>query len=297
MRTTVTCVIVSMLTAGIQANAQELVFQSDFEGTTEVSPDIFNAPHSVDIVGEGAIPLSDWESDLENGSAIKTFHIGFGWERNAPIEFGTEDDRFVRIVSDPHDPENKVLLFCIRGTHIDGASPVSGAYQHKGKIESNFMRNFSVNDFFFRCRMLISEDILIATDYTSDSNYYFIISEFFGTPQVKVNVDNVDFSLNTNRAGDTRWKVPVGEWFTYEIWYSSVRGKFQLSVVYEGERSIIANFGGIGGLAGRLSFLKLYVRGDFLDWMNEHHPDKSMKIYYDDLEIWKNGSPYPEDNP
>jgi hypothetical protein len=99
----------------------------------------------------------------------------------------------------------------------------------------------------------------------------------------------------------TKFPIPLGKWITQEIYIkegNNQTGRFYLALTVDGVKYVIVDQpmmtmslapGYVPDGQTAWNPIKIYTEGKVLDWFKAQN--KTMDIYWDDLEIWLNKRP------
>ena len=313
----VTCVGIGFfcLTSSFKSNIistiteEKLVFQTGFEGTTRVVP---YGTENDDIIGYDInLPNSSWD-DLKTKSGINLVFVNYTG--------GDSIHRFARIIPEPGNNSNKVLLFQVNDSY--GASE----NQVKARVQVEFHKIVpGYKEFYQSVRVFLHEDFNALKNYPKRIGW-LTISEFWnnewwiegekygfrvtlGIGKPTGDASDLNFILNAEDAGmkevwngdNTNIKVPIGKWFTMDYYYKEGNrdtGRFYMTITPEGGKKQVVfdihNFThntkdpAPDGMTG-YNPMKLYTSKEVVAFMKEQ--GKSLKIYWDDFKLWENKRP------
>lgn len=293
------------------AQDPKLVFQSGFEGTTEVVEEggnDFGAPYEKLTGYDNTFTeKSNWDADWTNGR-MQVQYTG-----------GDATKRFAKVVEDPTQASNKVLHFWLN----DSWTADAGA--QKARIQTNLYGiNPGYKEFYQSVRVYLTEDFRALTTYPSAVKWC-TLSEFWnnewwdnkpngfrislGVGKPSAAVSDLSFLLSAENSGqvlvwnadNTYLKVPIGKWFTMEYYYKEGNkdtGRFWMAITPDGEATKVVfdvhDFthntadSSPDGVTG-FNPLKLYT-GDYI--LNHVKAQgKTLQIYWDDYKFWKDKAP------
>ena len=286
------------------AQNADLIFHSGFEADVEV----LNNGKSADIVGrDHSLPVpNDWVNDLETNPLIGSFDIQY--------QGGTDEMRYAEIVSDPKDPDNKVLHFRIHRPNVDGV---------KGRVQANLYQNEQLRNMDYSIRLLLPSDFNFLKTANAEIRWLTLM-EFWNNPawsqdygfRITVNLQKWGLQEDSLHLGvhgqvyDTKKKkwqslwdtgnasfiVPVSRWMRIHVRFAEgdqSNGRFWLSVTPEGEEEEVVfdirNYTrhpddpAPDGLSHFNPF-KLYTSGALINAMSDN--GKLLHLYWDDFELW-----------
>ncbi|RMG11198.1 MAG: hypothetical protein D6731_16015 [Planctomycetota bacterium] len=126
------------------AEGWRLLFRSGFEPDVRL---LAGNALSGDLVGRDrsvAPDPGDWEADLEKGPLLGRFSIQY--------QGGTPAQRWAALVSDPTNPENRVLEFVLAEPNVP---PARGG--PKGRVQANLYGNQGLREFVLGLRFYLDE--------------------------------------------------------------------------------------------------------------------------------------------
>jgi hypothetical protein len=300
---------------------QELIFQSGFEPDSRIisrGPGVITMHSDADIVGidHSLSSHNDWVNDLDHHPDIGNFNLQY--------QGGDSTMRFARIIPEPGNPDNHVLLFWLNEPNVDGK---------KGRIQANIYGGKGIREFYQSTRIFLHEDFNTVRSYP-DKIHWLTIAEYWnnitwsqsvpygfritlgigkpveGESDLYFIVDAQDCQLfeDERQKYTTIWaetnktvKVPIGEWFTLEYYYkegNEKNGRYYLAIKTEGgDKSVIFDLNNIthntkdphpDGVSD-FNPLKLYTSKGLIDYM--HSRGKTLQIYWDDFKLWKGRRP------
>lgn len=290
-----------------------LVFNSGYE-----SGSVGNSNSDItDITGidSSMDSLSNWESELEGASNFGNFKIYY--------EDGTVSDRYAKIIEEPGNTTNKVLHYW-----LDKAAISNGLGHKKGRIQASCSDNVGLKEFYIKQRLFIHPDLEVLKNYPrqitwltlqefwnnavyTDENYIFRITLnirkttkengnlYFGahgqTQKKKKKWINVWEEIGTD------FPIPFGEWITIETYIkqgdaSTGRFKFVVTTQDNVVHTLIdvtdftyhPNDPCPNGFSD-FNPMKVYTDDNLIEYMQENN--KTVQLYWDDLEMWKNHQP------
>lgn len=299
---------------------ETLVFNSGFEGTTQISTTA--NPQIDQITGiDNTLPtVNDWVSSLQNKN-------GFGGWRFY-YEQGTTAQRFAKIVADPTNAANKVLQFGITEPHITLASG-----EVKARVQTEQYGGTGVKEFYQSVRLFLPKDFEKFNNGTVPGKGDWItLFEYWNNAVWLANV-NYQFrvSVNLDKAADvagsplcfeihgqtndpvarkftnvwqginTKYPVPIGKWMTIESYFKEGRGndgRYYMAVTPDGgAKTVVFNVENstchpndpAPNALTEINPLKLYSSANVVNYMNAN--GGKLQIYWDDYKIWLNKKP------
>ncbi len=228
------------VTEGPAPSVENLLFQSGFEA--EVSVVEIDTDFG-DLVGldSSVEQLGDWELDLEDGAPFGEFRFYF--------EGGTSDEREVRVIPDPDDPQNRALEFALRAPNVlvedDDAVLCNGVgvtEDRKGRIQAVLRGNVDVRHIDYRVRLRLDDGFALI-EQSGVKITWMTLAEFWNNLanqefpfRVTLNLHKDDAAPNTPLSwhlhGQTRdggaWNdvwthaagdvpVPLGSWMELHV--------------------------------------------------------------------------------
>ncbi|MCX6330027.1 MAG: hypothetical protein NTZ85_11030 [Bacteroidia bacterium] len=293
----------------------ELIFQSGFEADSKV----ISKNGDADITGiDRSFPdHNDWVQDFDNHPNIGNFNLQY--------QGGDSTMRYAKIISEPGNPSNHVLHFWLDAPNVEGK---------KGRIQANIYGNNGIYEFYQSVRVYLHDDfntvkkfpkkiswLTIAEfwnniTWSQSVPYRFRITLGIGKPVESESdlffiLDAQDCQLfeDGGQKYTTIWsetntnvKVPVGMWFTLDLYYkegNNETGKFYLAMTpRNGQKQIIFDLTRItyntedphpDGV-GDFNPIKLYTSKELINFMKSQ--GKTLQIYWDDYKLWKNKQSY-----
>lgn len=299
----------------ITGSKDELIFQSGFEPGSKV----ISRNGDADITGiDRSLPdHNDWVQDFDNNPNIGNFSLQY--------QGGDSTMRYAKIIPEPGNPSNHVLQFWLDAPNVGG---------NKGRIQANIYGNNGIYEFYQSVRVYLHDDfntvkkfpekiswLTIAEfwnniTWSQNVPYRFRITLGIGKP-VK-NESDLFFILDAQDCQlfkdggqkyttvwsetNTKVKVPVGMWFTLDLYYkegNNETGKFYLAMTpRNGQKQIIFDLARIthntedprpDGI-GDFNPMKIYTSRELINFMKSQ--GKTLQIYWDDYKLWKNRKPY-----
>ena len=292
----------------------ELIFQSGFGPDSK----IIARGSDADISG---IDLSftdhnDWINDLDNHPDIGSFNLQY--------QGGDDSQRFAKIISEPGNPANHVLHLWLNEANVEGIKGrvQANLYGNKGMKEFYQSERVFLTSDFNAVRMYPNKiDWLTIAEFWNNITwsqsvpYGFRITLGIGKPVKQESdlyfiIDGEDCQLlaDDSQKYTTLWsdtknkvKVPIEKWFTLEYYYkegNAENGKFWMAIQPDGgQKEVIFDLTRITHNTkdpnpdGVTDFnpIKLYTSKTLIDYMRSQ--GKTLQIYWDDFELWKNKRP------
>jgi len=233
--------------------------------------------------------------------------------------------RYAKIIREPGNTSNHVLLFWLDQPNVDG---------QKGRIQGNLYGNNGFYEFYQTERIFLHDDFNTVRTYP-DKISWLTIAEFWnnitwsqtvpygfritlgiGKPVTTTSdlyfiLDAQDCELfaDGSQKYTTIWsetnqavKVPIGKWFTLDYYYkegNNETGRFYMAITPEGETKKVIfdltkithntkdpNPDGVGDF----NPFKLYTSRELINYMKSQ--GKTLQIYWDDFKLWKDKKPY-----
>ena len=293
----------------------QLIFQSGFENDSKVVAKGSDA----DIIGvDKSFPVhNDWVNDLDNNPNIGNFNLQY--------QGGDSTMRYAKIIQEPGNTSNHVLLFWLDQPNVDG---------QKGRIQGNLYGNNGLYEFYQTERVFLHDDFNTVRTYP-DKISWLTIAEFWnnitwsqtvpygfritlGIEKPVITASDLYFILDAqdcelfadgSQKYTTIWsetnqavKVPIGKWFTLDYYYkegNNETGRFYMAITSEGETKKVIfdltkithntkdpNPDGVGDF----NPFKLYTSRELINYMKSQ--GKTLQIYWDDFKLWKDKKPY-----
>ena len=290
----------------LQAQTEELLFQSGFEKGSRVIP----VKNNHDIIGkDNSLPLkSDWVEDLEKDATFRIEYTG-----------GDSTKRYGAIVPEPGNPNNNVLKFWLNDSWLADGN------QEKARVQCDLYGiKPGLNEFYQSVRVFLTEDFNTVKKYPKRISW-LTISEFWNNEwwvknepygfRVTLGIgksageNDLHFILNAENAGQKEvWKannedvkVPIGKWFTMEYYLkegNQETGRFYMAITPDGEPKKVVydvtnfthntNDPSPNGLTG-YNPMKLYTSKELVGFMKSE--GKTLQIYWDDFKLWTHKKP------
>jgi hypothetical protein len=297
-----------------EVSSPELIFHSGFEPESEViargsDADIIGTDYSYE-------DHNNWVKDLDNHPDIGDFNLQY--------QGGDSTMRYAEIIPEPGNSDNQVLHFWLNEPNVDGRKGrIQGnLYGNKGWKEFYQSVRIYLHDDFNTVRTFPEKiNWLTIAEFWNNITwsqrvpYGFRITLGIGKPVE--NEGNLHFILDAqdcqlfedgSQKYTTLWSeinkkvnVPVGKWFTLEYYYKegdAENGRFYMTIRPEGEEEkVIFDLNRITHNSkdptpdGVTHFnpIKLYTSKELIDYMSSK--DKTLQIYWDDFQLWKNKRP------
>jgi hypothetical protein len=299
-----------------------LLFRSGFEPGARVIPMGNPLTENDKIIGrdDSVAPPNDWVQDIDNSDRLGFFSLHY--------QGGDTTIRRARIVPEPGNPDNHVLLFEIREPWVNRYG------QDMARVQANIYDTFpnsqmeSIYELYQEVRLFLPEDIEILRDYPDritflmfmefwnnhswdNAPYPFRISLGMGKPRpgsgdLYFMVDAEDYVTPSQRRKiwsdlATAVPIPFGTWMTLEVYVregGEEDGYFFMAMTSEGgERKVLFNTRNYThnttdpapeGIT-HWNPMKLYTSRELVEYLRDS--GTSLRFYWDDLEIWKDRRP------
>ena len=301
----------------IISNKPELIFQTGFEGTSEVVKDMntndYGAKYEHLTGVDNTLTTknnwdTDWKTVLKKG-VLQVQYTG-----------GDSTKRFAKVVAEPNNPTNHVLHYWLN----DSWAADGGAL--KSRIQTNLYGiKDGLKEFYQSVRVFLTEDFNALKNYphaitwctlsefwnnewwVKNEKYGFRITLGIGKPTAETSVLN--FILNAENgypneiwnADNPKVKVPIGKWFTLDYYFkegNKENGRVVVSITPDGEpKQIVADVTNFthciedpnpNGFTG-YNPMKLYTSKELIKHVKTQ--GKTLQIYWDDFKLWKNKRP------
>lgn len=303
----------------IKKTAEELIFQTGFEGSSRVVKDKSTNDHGaameyMDGVDTNFSANSDWSTDwrpvVKNGR-MQVQYTG-----------GDSTKRFARVIAEPGNPKNKVLQYWLND------SWEASENQIKARIQANLYGiKGGYTEFYQSVRVFLTDDFNALKTYPHPINWC-TISEFWnnewwvkgepygfritlGIGKPSAEKSELNFILNAENQGQKEvWRadpttsnvaVPIGKWFTMDYYFkegNQQTGRFYLAITPDGQpRQVVYTISNFthntadpspNGLTG-YNPMKLYTSKELINHVKAQ--GKTLQVYWDDFKLWKNKRP------
>jgi hypothetical protein len=291
----------------------QLIFQSGFEQDSRV----IKRHADSDIVGidRSVAQPNDWSNDLDR-PGIGKFNLQY--------QGGDSTMRYARIIPEPGNPKNHVLLFWLDQPNVDGK---------KGRIQANLYNGKGLKEFYQSVRILLDDDFNSVRTFP-DKIHWLTLAEFWNNITWNQDVPNrfritLGIGKPTSEESDlyfildaqdcelfkdgkqkytTLWaetneavKVPIGKWFTMDYYYkegNEDQGRFYLSITPEGgKKQVVFDVTKVTHNSkdphpdGVSDFnpMKLYTSRELITHMQRNR--KTLQIFWDDFKLWEGKRP------
>lgn len=233
---------------------------------------------------------------------------------------GSGSERYARVVDDPVNPGNKVLMFWLQDPNVRNGRGMPS----KGRVQMDVYDNVKLREVRMSVRLLIPPELAVLNDYPDRLNW-FTVSEWWNDPdwikgsypfRVSVNIVRVGtgadaklrFAVHgqTKADGESSWRtmvwqaradgfdIPLGRWMTLDYYWregNASNGRFRMTV-NDGQRTVrlfdVTNFThhpndpAPNGLS-HFNPLKLYTSKELVEYVRSR--GQAIKIYWDDLDL------------
>lgn len=308
--------------AKVKTPKPELVFQSGFEGTTQVVSILGRSDYGAlyeKIIGNDTSfkSKSNWDKDW-----VTALNPGF---MEVQYTGGDSSKRFIKVGTDPTNARNKVLHFWLNDSWLASEG------QYKARTQTNIygIKN-GFKEFYQSVRVFLAEDFNVLKSYPNPIPWC-TISEFWnnagwsekngfrltlGIGKYTAGNEDLHFILDAqdHNLVDGKWQsptiwsaphsdvaVPIGKWFTMEYYFKegdAKNGRFYLAITPDGGKKQviydIINFTHCtfdpnpNGL-NDYNPMKLYTSTDVVSFVRSK--GKTLQIYWDDFKLWENKRP------
>lgn len=295
-----------------------LLFQTGFEGTSNIVPRTRNKPgeeshnyETDDIVGVDNTFSShnDWVKDLDQNPMAGEFLVEYTG--------GDSSKRYVKIIPEPGNSKNHVLQFWLNDWWLATEN------QKKARIQADvYGIKSGFKEFRQSVRVFLNDDFKALEKYPNPitwltisefwNNEWWVATEKYGF-RVTLGIgkptaaeSKLHFILNAEDAGQKEiWndnnhsqvEVPIGKWFTMDYYFKEgddKTGKFFMTITPDGgKKQVIFNVTGFthntsdpapNGVTG-YSPLKLYTSKELVQFIKDQ--DKTLQIFWDDFKLWR----------
>jgi hypothetical protein len=299
-----------------------LLFNTGFEpgSLVEHGADPFVSDDIITGKDLSVAPPNDWGEVFSEANNFRPFNFQY--------QLGDTTRRKLRIVPDPVNPDNNVLSFWVSDLWVNARGNTVGRIQ--GNIRTTGFGSSSdsssgFEQFYQKNRMFVHEDVSILGDYPGTGSFFTFLeiwnnhdSEPYGF-RIKLGlgksssepgklyfvVNGEDYEKRWVKVWDgynTTIPAPLGEWVTMEYYVkqgNEENGRFYVAMTRQGgEKQVvfdIQNFTHNTKDPNPDGFtfwnpLKLYITNrDRMEFIKSH--GKSLQLYFDDLEVWKDRVP------
>ena len=320
---TVTGLLILAYCTGVKKSFQDasekkgvLLFNTGFEPDSRVvhRDDPFTSDDNIFGIDSSVLPPNDWNNNVNLGR----------W--NFQYQQGDTTQRKLRIVPDPVNPENNVLSFWVRDQWVNAGGNTVGRIQANLRTSNDGYIN-GIKELYQKNKMFVHEDVAVFNNYRGTAKIFTFLeiwnnTGWEGDPYRfrialcigKANEESGDiyfvvYGQDGDRGYVNVWKeinsnipVPVGEWITMEYYMKegdAQNGRFYMAMTREdGTKQEIFNVHNFthntkNPNPNGITFynpLKLYITNkDAMAFLKSHN--KSIHLYFDDFEIWKDKVP------
>jgi hypothetical protein len=299
-----------------------LLFNSGFEQGSRIIPGTDPYVSDDAIIGKDMSvgPPNDWIEDFSPAKNLQPFRFQY--------QLGDTTKRKLRIVPDPMNPKNNVLSFWVSDLWANARGNTVGRIQ--GNIRTTGFDNEGtttdgLQEFYQKNRMFVHEDVSILGKYSGTGSFFTFLeiwnnhdSQPYGF-RIKLGmgkassepgelyfvVNGEDYEKRWVKVWDsfnTNIPIPIGEWITMEYYVKQgdeKNGRFYVAMTREGrEKQVIFDIQNFTHNTkdpepDGFTFwnpLKLYITNkDRMEFVKDN--GKSLQLYFDDLEVWKDRRP------
>lgn len=292
------------------ADPSTLLFRSGFEPDSATVPS--KDPRRIKGVDHSVKPPNDWSKNLSvpNPGGFVIQYQG-----------GTPKDRIARIVTDPTDPDNRVLHFWLKNPNVS----IKKKNEKKGRIQANIYKNRNIYQMRQRCRVFLPKKDFEILRKWPEKFGWLTLAEFWNEPswvgsdypfRISINITKSQgagkpfvFGIHGQTKPKDNWQsiwddhnsdfhIPVGEWLTLTYVFiegGKNTGRLLFTVEREnGEKHTIFDIhdctrhpdqSSPNGLTS-WNPLKLYTSQSTVDWVRNN--GGTLQVYWDDLELHVN---------
>lgn len=303
-----------------------LLFRSGFEPESRITHlgDPFTA--SDKIIGRdlSVPPPNDWVQDIDNSNQLGNFRVQY--------QGADTTRRLARIIPEPGNPDNRVLLFRINEPWVNQFG------SHLARVQANIYDTWpdshmeGIRELYQKVRLYMHEDMEILKSYPHSIDwltifelwnnqtwdnvpYAFRITVGTGKPlpesrELYFMIEAEDYDTERGRMKiwnemETGIPVPIGRWMTLEFYVregNDETGRFYMAMTPEGgDKKVIFDVRNYTHNTEDpdptgIKFwnpMKLYTSSHLTSFVRDH--GKSLQVYWDDLEIWKDRRPVEEE--
>jgi hypothetical protein len=265
------------------------------------------------IVGKDSkLKFSDWEADVENRAKAKKVTVNYTG--------GDSTKRYAKIVKDPTNPKNNVLLFWLNEPYLASEN------QEKARVQVDLYGiEGGYKEFYQSVRVFLHSDFNTLKNYPKKigwltisefwNNEWWVAGEKFGF-RITLGIgkpagenNDLHFILNAENPGQKEvWngdnpsvKVPIGKWFTMDYYVkegNNETGRFYMAITPDGGKKQVVfdvkNYTHMtqdpapNGFSG-YNPMKLYTSKELVNFMKSQ--GKTLQVYWDDFKLWTNKQP------
>ena len=304
-----------------------LLFNSGFEPGSRIvhGSNPFTSDDKIAGKDLSVTPPNDWIEDFKKSPNLGNFSFQY--------QGADTTKRIARIIPEPGNPDNHVLLFRIN-------EPWANAKGHNlARIQANIYEApdkevKGIKVFYQKVRIFLHEDMEILRSYPlrihwltimevwnnhtwGDDPYPFRIAVGMGKPSsvkeglfFKVGAQDYAYRTDSIRGGyttlwdemNTNIEIPFGKWVTLEYFINEGNvqsGHFYMTMTPEGgEKTVVFDIRNFThntkdpdpqGIT-LWNPMKLYTSRDLVNFVKSE--GKSLQIYFDDFEFWKDRVPF-----
>lgn len=276
-------------------DTHELLFQTGFNGSVVTK----KGAYSDNIVGTDTTfsERSSWEL-ICDGRWINHAFINY--------EDGSYSQRYAKVVADPEDTSNSVLMFKIIEPHI-----VEGDHM-KGRV-STILETGEIYSVSQTLRVYLHPTMATLKKWDRKVDWLTIF-EFWSTDYFRVTVslfksdipnDEMYFKVSSGSRTllssfkeewsktDTSYPIPFGEWFTISLNLSldnAGNGNLLMEITDSRLRKITIfnltrEFGNPEGFT-KINPMKLYTSDSLIEYLKKNNSE--LEIYFDDWKFYRN---------
>jgi len=273
----------------------ELLFQTGFEGSVVTK----KGSTWDNIVGTDTTftEKSNWEF-LCDGRWIKNAFINY--------EDGSYSQRYAKVVADPEDNSNSVLMFKILEPHI-----IEGDHK-KGRV-SAILETGDIYSISQTLRLYLHPTMVTLKKWDRKVDWLTIF-EFWSTDYYRITVsmfksnipnDEMYFKVSSGSRTlvskfkeewsktDTQYPIPFGEWFTISLNLTldnAENGRLLMEITDSGQRKntifdLTREFGNPEGFT-KINPMKLYTSDSLIEYLKKNNSE--LEFFFDDWKFYRN---------
>ena len=265
-------------------------------------------------------PPNDWVEDIDNSDQLGFFSLQY--------QGADTTRRYARIIPEPGNPDNHVLLFRIHEPWVNQWG------SHLARIQANIYDSWpnsrmeGIRELYQKVRLFMHEDMEVLKNYPhkidwltifelwnnqtwDDAPYAFRITVGTGKPHPEsrelyfmAEAEDYDTERGRMKIWDemqTAIPVPIGQWMTLEFYIregNDETGRFYMAMTPDGgEKKVIFDVQNYTHNTEDpeptgihlWNPMKLYTSTHLTNFVRDQ--GKSLQVYWDDLEIWKDRRP------
>lgn len=303
-----------------------LLFRSGFEPDSRIIHLGDPFTDSDKIIGKdlSVQPPNDWVEDIDNSNQLGFFSLQY--------QGADTTRRYARIIPEPGNPDNHVLLFRIHEPWVNQWG------SHLARIQANIYDSWpnsrmeGIRELYQKVRLFMHEDMEVLKNYPhkidwltifelwnnqtwDDAPYAFRITVGTGKPypesrELHFMAEAEDYDTERGRMKiwdemQTAIPVPIGQWMTLEFYIqegNDETGRFYMAMTPErGEKKVIFDVQNFTHNTEDpeptgihlWNPMKLYTSTHLMNFVRGQ--GKSLQVYWDDLEVWKDRRPLDGD--